>query len=58
MVQLLKYSDVLGPYFFMILVVFTFACAVWLISELRKSSMKNEWFVKRSRNNFKRIVIH
>ncbi|MCF2443581.1 hypothetical protein L0657_06390 [Dyadobacter sp. CY345] len=58
MLQLLKYSDVLGPYFFMILVVFTFACAVWLISGLRKSSSNNEWFVKRSANDYKRIVIH
>ena len=59
MVQILKYSDVIGPYFFMILVIFTFACAVWLISELRKSSIaNNQWFVKRNREDFKKVVIH
>ncbi|SEJ28258.1 hypothetical protein SAMN04487995_3944 [Dyadobacter koreensis] len=56
MVQLLKYSDVFGPYFFMILVVFTLSCAFWLISGLRKSTMKNDWFVKRSQNQFKRMA--
>ena len=59
MVQILKYSDVIGPYFFMILVIFTVACAVWLISELRKSSIaNNQWFVKRNREDFKKVVIH
>jgi len=59
MVQILKYSDVIGPYFFMILVIFTVACAVWLISELKKSSIaNNQWFVKRNREDFKKVVIH
>ena len=56
--QILKYSDVIGPYFFMVLVVFTVVCAVWLISELKKSTIaKQEWFVKRSGRDFKKIVI-
>jgi len=59
MAQILKYSDVIGPYFFMILVIFTVACAVWLISELRKSSIaNNQWFAKQDRGNFKKVVIH
>lgn len=59
MEQILRYSDVIGPYFFIILVVFTVACAVWLISELKKSPIaKNEWFVKRTGNDFKKVVIH
>lgn len=58
MIQLLKYSDVLGPYFFLILMVCTFACAVWLITGLRKNSIKHEWFVKRERQNYKGVVIH
>lgn len=57
--QILKYSDVIGPYFFMILVVFTVVCAVWLISALKKSTIaKHEWFVKRNERDFKKIVIH
>jgi hypothetical protein len=59
MEEVLKYSALIGPYFFIIFVVFTVAVAVWLISELRKNSMaKHAWFVKRNGDNFKKIVIH
>jgi len=59
MVQILKYSEVAGPYFFMILVVFTISCAIWLISELKKTTMQNRnWFVKRNSGNYRKVVIH
>lgn len=59
MIQLLKYSDTVGPYFFMVLVIAIVACAIWLITQLKSTSMaKNEWFVKRSGGNFKKMIVH
>ncbi len=59
MIQLLKYSDTVGPYFFMILVVAITSYAVWLIAQLKRSAIaKNDWFVKRSSESFKKIMIN
>jgi hypothetical protein len=59
MIQLLKYSDTIGPYFFMVLVIAIAACAVWLIAGLKRTSMvKNEWLVKRSSGSYKKMMIN
>lgn len=59
MIQLLKYSDTIGPYFFMILVIAITTCAIWLIAQLKKSAIaKNDWFVKRTGEGFKKMMIN
>jgi hypothetical protein len=59
MIQLLKYSDTIGPYFFMVLVIAIAASAVWLIAELKRTSMaKNDWFVKRTGGSYKKMMIN
>jgi len=43
----------------MILVIAIAASAVWLITELKKTSMtKNEWFVKRTGASYKKMMIN
>lgn len=59
MIQLLKYSDTVGPYFFMILVIAITTCAIWLIAQLKKSAIsENDWFVKRNTESFKKMMIN
>ncbi|MCF0055973.1 hypothetical protein [Dyadobacter sp. CY356] len=59
MIQLLKYSDTFGPYFFMILVIAITTCAIWLIAQLKTSvSGKNDWFVKRNNEGLKKVMMN
>jgi uncharacterized membrane protein YwaF len=59
MIQLLKYSDTVGPYFFMILVIAITSCAIWLIGALRKNAMsRNDLFVKSGPERYKKMMMH
>ncbi|MBE9463387.1 hypothetical protein IEE83_15990 [Dyadobacter sp. UP-52] len=59
MIHLLKYSDTFGPYFFMILVIAITTGAIWLIAQLKRSTVaKNDWFEKRNTEGFKKMIIN
>jgi Zn-dependent protease len=59
MIQLLRYSDTVGPYFFMVLVIAITSCAIWLIGALRKNAMsRNDLFVKSSGGRYKKMIMH
>lgn len=58
MIELLKYSDTVGPYFFMVFVVAIITCAVWLIAELKRTSSKAQWPAKAPRADIRKIIVH